>query len=240
MKSKKTILVASGSMLAVGMAQGAVVINNVNQTVDTTSSGYNFDLNSDGNNDFNVLFDNNNSVKPCVVGAYSSSGSYPGSFPNPTPFVFNELNMNPGDPSTNDNNGVPVIPAGTTITSQFSVGTYTLTIGDPGGDTHGKNEGYLYQNGENQTVGQWPSDQDTVGYVGLAMVDNTLSTTNYGWVEVDYNAPNSTMTVLETGYETTPDTPIITPPLSLVPEPATMTLTGLAGALLVFARRKKA
>ena len=222
-------------MLAAGMAQGAVIITPVNQTFGTSSSGYQFDLNGDGINDFTVFFDNSNASKPCVLGANSSSGSYPGTFPNPTPFVFNELNMNPVASASNDNNGVPVISGGTTISSLFTVGAYTLTIGDSGGDTHGKNEGYLYQNGENTTVGQWSPGQDTVGYVGLALVDTTLGTANYGWVQLDFNGPNSTLTVLETGYETTPDTAIVTP----APEPASVTLAGLGGALLVLAKRKK-
>jgi hypothetical protein len=203
--------------------------------VSPSSSGYQFDLNGDGSDDFNVFFDNNNSAKPCVLGANSSNNSYPGTFPNPTAFVFNELNMNPGSPANNDNNGIPIIPGGTTINSQFTVGAYTLTIGDPGGDTHGKNEGYLYQNGETTVVGQWPSDRDSVGFVGLAMVDFNLGTTNYGWVQLDYDAPNSTLTVLDTGYETTPGMDIITP----VPEPGTVALAGLAGALLILARKKK-
>ncbi len=237
MKTNKTILVASGSILAAGMAQGAVIINPVNQILGTGDNGYNLDLNSDGASDFRIFFDANNASKPCVLGTYTGSGSsYPGTFPNPTGYVFNELNMNPVSPDSNENNGVPVIPGGTTISSQFTVGAYTLTIGDPNGDKYGKNEGYLNLNGDQQSVGQWSSGQDTVGFVGLAMVDNTLGIANYGWVELDYNGPNATLTVLETGFETTPNTPIVTP----VPEPATVALAGLAGVLVVLAKRKKA
>ncbi|HTI97401.1 MAG TPA: PEP-CTERM sorting domain-containing protein [Dongiaceae bacterium] len=237
MKANKTLLAASSSVLAAGMAHGAVVTHFLNHTVNTGDAGYNFDLNSDSTDDYKAFFDNNNAAKPCILGASTTSGSYPGTFPNPTPFVFNELNMNAVAPASNDNNGVPVIPAGTAISSQFTVGSYTLTIGDAGGDTHGKNEGYLYQNGENNTVGQWPAGQDTFGYVGLAMVDTSLSTTNYGWLELEFNGINSTMTLIETGYETTPGTAIVTPPLT-VPEPGTVALTGLGGALLVLARKK--
>jgi len=239
MKTKKTILLASSSMLAAGMAQGAVVYNPVNQSFNASSSGYNLDLNGDGSTDYRVFFDANNASKPCVLGTYTGSGSsYPGSFPNPTPYVFNELNMNPGypaNPGSNDNNGVPVITDGTTIDSLISVGAYTLTIGDLGGDQHGKNEGYLNQNGETTVVGQWAPNQDTFGYVALAMVDTGLATTNYGWVKLEYNGPNSTLTVIETAYQTTPGASLVT----TVPEPATVTLTGLAGALLVLAKRKK-
>jgi hypothetical protein len=207
MKTKKTILIASSSMLAAGMAARANIITTpVNQTVDASSSGVQFDLNGDGINDFTVLFDGNNSVKPCVLGANSSSGSYPGSFPNPIPLVFNELNMNPGDPATNDTNGVAVIPIGTPINSSpITVGSDTLTVGDLGGDMHGKNEGYLYENGELDVVGQWPPNQDTFGYVALAMVNTnaTPATTNYGWVyiELNYAAASPTLTVYNCGYE---------------------------------------
>ncbi len=149
MKTNKAILVASGTMLATGMARGAITVTTVNQTVDASSSGYQFDLNGDGINDFTVLFDANNSVKPCVVGANSSAGSYPGSFPNPIPTVFNELNMNPVPPASNDDNGVAVVNIGTPLTgsSVITVGTNTLTVGDLGGDTQGKNYAYMYKNG---------------------------------------------------------------------------------------------
>ena len=114
MKTNKTILAASGSILAAGVAQGSVIINYINQSVGVNSSGYQFDLNNDAIDDFTVLFDGNNSAKPCVLGTTGAS-----SF---TPFVFNEINM-----ATNGN-GTAVIPAGTTITSQFSVGGNTLGI----------------------------------------------------------------------------------------------------------------
>jgi hypothetical protein len=210
MKKSKTILVASSSMLAAGMAHGqtingTIVTTTINQTVNASSSGVQFDLNDDGTPDYTVLFDGNNSVKPCVVGANSSTG-YPGSFPNPIPLVFNELNMNPGNPTNNDDNGVAVMPIGTLISSSpITLGTNTLTVGDLGGDTHGKNEGYLYQNGETDLVGQWPPTQDTFGYVGLAMVNTsaTPATTNYGWVyiELNYAAASPTLTVYNCGYE---------------------------------------
>lgn len=212
-------------MLAAGMAHGAIIYHSANQTVDTSSSGYQFDLNGDATNDFNVLFDGNNSVKPCVVGSYISSGSYPGTFPNPTPYVLNELDMNPTyptDPANNDYNGIPLIPAGTTITSQVTLDTNTISIGDLGGDMHGKNEGYLYQNGETTVVGQWPSDQVSTGYVGLALVDtnSTPATTNYGWVQVEWNPtnqPNPTLTVIDYAYQTIANSNIVTGQIPLSP-----------------------
>src|ERR1039457_3084298 len=210
MKTNKTIFVASSSMLAAGMAQGAIVYHYVNQPYNPASSGYNLDLNGDGTNDYRVFFDANNASKPCVLGSRTGPELYPGSFPNPTPYVLNELDMNPGYPASPENNanqGVPVIPADTTITSEFTVGAYLLSIGDPAGDKWGKNQGYLYHNGENTTVGQWPSGTaDTVGYVALAMVDNSVSpaNTNYGWVQVelDYSHPTAKLTVIDYAYQT--------------------------------------
>lgn len=201
-------------MLAAGMAEGSSIrYVYVNQPVVPSSSGYQFDLNGDGTNDYTVLFDGNSNTKPCVVGANSSSGSapeYPGVFPNPTPYVLNELDMNPGypaNPGNNDNNGVPVIATETIITAQITVGTNILSIGDLGGDTHGKNEGYLCDNGENDLVGQWPQNADTVGYVGLVMVDTnyTPAITNYGWVhlELNYLPPTPVLTVIDFAYQTT-------------------------------------
>ncbi len=107
-----------------------------------------------------------------------------------------------------------MIPLGTTISSLVTVGTNTLTVGDLGGDTHGKNEGYLVQNGENTVVGQWPAGQDTMGYVGLALVDTntTPATTNYGWVrlELDYTQPTERLTVVDYAYESIPNSNSIT------------------------------
>lgn len=207
-------------MLAAGMSHGAIIYNYVNQSYDPSSSGYNLDLNGDGTNDYRVFFDANNASKPCVLGANSSSSSqpeYPGVFPNPTPYVLNELNMNPGypaNPENNDYNGVPVIPTGTTVASLITVGAYALTIGDLGGDEHGKNEGYLVQNGETTVVGQWPSGADTVGYVALALVDtnSTPANTNYGWVqlELDYTQPTAKLTVIDYAYQNIAGSNIVT------------------------------
>lgn len=193
-------------MLAAGMAQGAITTTTVNQTVNASSSGYQFDLNGDGIDDFTVFFDGNNSIKPCVLGVNTSTGAYPGIFPNPIPTVFNELNMNPGDPSNNDTNGVAVMPIGTLLSSSpIIIGADTLTVSDLGGDIHGKNEGYLYKNGEQDLVGQWPPNEDTFGYVGLAMVDTSVTpaTTNYGWVylELNYVQASPTITVINYAYE---------------------------------------
>ncbi len=197
-------------MLAAGMAQGGIVYHYVGQSYDPASSGYNLDLNGDGTNDYRVFFDANNASKPCVLGTYTGSGSsYPGSFPNPTPYVLNELDMNPGypaNPGSNDNQGIPVMPFGTIISSQSTVDIYLLSIGDLGGDEHGKNEGYLVQNGETTTIGQWPSGADTVGYVGLAMLDTTTTpaNTNFAWLhlELDYTQSPAKLTVIDYAYQT--------------------------------------
>ncbi|HWD91576.1 MAG TPA: LamG-like jellyroll fold domain-containing protein [Verrucomicrobiae bacterium] len=241
-KTNKTILVASSSILAAGMAKGAVTYHYVNQSLDPTAN-YQFDLNDDGTNDFKVFFDNNNSVKPCVVGSNSSNNAYPGTFPNPIPMVFNEENMNPGypaNPASNDYNGVPVVPIGTTVTGQFTVDTNTLTIGDLGGDQHGKNEGYLNQNGETTVVGQWPAGQDTIGYVALALVDtnSTPAITNYGWVqlELDYTQPTAKLTVIDYAYEDVAGASIVTgqiPPSAPVINVSPTNQTVVAGSTVI-------
>jgi len=210
MKKNKTILIASSSMMAAGVAHGAIVYTYVNQSYDPASSGYNLDLDGNGTADYKIFFDANNSTKPCVLGTFTGSGSsYPGSFPNPTPYVLNELDMNagyPANPNNNENNGLPVMTFGTPITSQTIAGAYSLSIGDPAGDKYGKNEGYLHVNGDQMQVGQWPSSVDTVGYVGLVMVDNSVSpaNTNYGWVHLDLNYTQLTaeLTVIDYAYQT--------------------------------------
>lgn len=191
-------------MLAAGAAQGAIIYSgSVGQsTVDDGSPIY-FDLNpNDGySQEYEVFFDGSNSTsKPCVLGNQTQTG--------PTPYVFNELDMYAAG---NDSNGVPVIPLGTTITDPVSEGGYTLGIGT---DPESKNEGYLYQNGENDVVGQWPDTQDTFGYVALTLVDTTVTpaTTNYGWVHLEFNATNPNfpvLTVIDYAYETTPGSNIL-------------------------------
>jgi hypothetical protein len=249
MKTKQTILIASSSMLAAGMAHGAIHYYYVNQAYNPSSSGYNLDLNDDGTNDYRIFFDANNANKPCVQGTYTGSGSsYPGSFPNPTPYVLNELDTNPGypaNPGSNDSNGVPVTPIGTTITSQFTVGAFPLSIGDPGGDEHGKNEGYLCQNGETTEVGQWPTSGETNGYVGLAMVDNsfTPAVTNYGWVHLDlnYTQPTAELTIIDYAYQDIAGSNIVTGdtgfinPVIIVPPTNQTAVAGSTVTMNVFA-----
>lgn len=199
-------------MLAAGMARGAITYNYVNQVQNTGDSGYNFDLDSDGITDFKVFFDANNATKPCVLGT--------GSLSSPTPFVLNELNMTPDN---TDNNGVPVIPFGTTITSQFTVDTNTVAVGYT--DQHNKNEGYLNQNGENQVVGQWPPGQDTFGYVALALVNTNVApaTTNYGWVhlELNYASLSPVLTIIDYAYNDQAGSNILAGqerPITLIPD----------------------
>lgn len=189
MKTKKTILVASSSMLAAGMAQGAIVYHSVNQSV-TTGDPIKIDLNLDGTDDFQVFFDafQYGSAKPCIQEISKTS--------NPSAWVFNQMVMG------NNNNGLPVIPFGTTITNQFTVGDYTVS---PSLDSEGNRRGYLYQS--ETKVGEWPtaSGSDTTGYVALALVDNNLGTTNYGWVQIElsYN-PTATLRVIDCAYESVP------------------------------------
>jgi hypothetical protein len=78
MKTNKKILIASGSMLAAGMAHGQITYTPVNQTEGVSDSGYTFDL--DGvNPGFEVFFDGSNASKPCVLGTVGAA--------NPTPYV---------------------------------------------------------------------------------------------------------------------------------------------------------
>src|ERR1700743_6346 len=117
MKTNKKILIASGSMLAAGMAHGQITYTPVNQTEGVSDSGYTFDL--DGvNPGFEVFFDGSNASKPCVLGTVGAA--------NPTPDVLNELLMTPAN---TDNTGVPVMPFGTPINSQVTVGTNTVAVG---------------------------------------------------------------------------------------------------------------
>jgi hypothetical protein len=183
-------------MLAAGMAQGAIVYHDLNVNTTPGGSAINFDLDADGTNDFKVFFDGTGATKPCVQSLSNTA--------IPTPWVFNEVDMDA------NNNGMPVIPAGTVISNEFTVGTNTVS---PGVDSEGNHRGYLYQS--TTGVGQWPTDQDTVGYVGLAMTDTTVTpaTTNYGWAQIEWNPtnqPNPTLTVIGYAYQTIANSNIIT------------------------------
>jgi len=181
-------------MLAAGMAHGQINYTLVNQIEGVSDGGYTFELDG-ADPGFKVFFDGSNtSSKPCVLGTQGAI--------NPTPYVLNELDMS--SPYGNDNNGVPVMPFGTPINSQATVGTNTVAVGYT--DAESKNEGYLYKNGETDVVGQWPSTQDTFGYVALAMVNTnaTPATTNYGWVqlELNYAVANPYLRVIDYAYNT--------------------------------------
>ncbi len=182
MKTKPLVL-ASGSILAAGMAQGAIIYSGpVNQSLSPSAPvwpNYTFDLNQDGTNDFNVSFDGNtpNAEKPYVNN-------------KPAPNSLSALVL------CQANTGEPVISFGTLISSSFTVGTNLVATAN--------GVGYLYKGSDNSVVvGEWPLHQDTAGYVGLMLKSG--SKTNYGWVHLAYNTANPnliTLNVLDYGYET--------------------------------------
>jgi len=103
MKAKKLALV-SASALTAGLAHGQTVTNSqivycyANLTAPTTTAGFTIDLNHDGYPDFQIHFDNNNSLKP-----YVDTSHFLGQ-PNFTPSVL----AGSGDGLPLTTNGTPV------------------------------------------------------------------------------------------------------------------------------------
>jgi hypothetical protein len=211
MKPTKILLLSSASALVAGAARGSVVYSGPIDDVLTGTNAFQLDLNNDGT-DFNIRFDgggSGGSVNKPFVDARISQGL------SGTGFVLGGLGA--------DTNGVPVTPAGTAIGAAYA------------SSFPGENTGYLYQDYNNNTVGNWSDTSVTDGYVGLELVNGIAD--SYGWVQLIFNptAATPSLTVVDYAYETSPNTDIITG----VPEPTTLALAGVGAAALLLRKRKK-
>jgi len=229
MKNKKSVVFVSASALVAGFAQGAMGqnINTVDAIVGTTGQ-YDMNLNGDGTTNFMVRFGGKNDTPSTWTSAnqpFLDSRQAQTSQSAQNNYVLGNVDSAQGGGAV----GVPLAGAGTTI------GPGYLSAGELG---------YLYQDNAsaNTTVGGWSSTSISDGYVGLELTSNAGAVTNFGWAEIsfDYNGgTNSTIEVLRTAYNSTPDQALVTPDLSPTPEPATMALIGLAGTMLAAKLRSK-
>jgi len=192
MSKKQTFAVASTSVLAAGMAQGAIVYSgNISNELSDTSA-YQIDLDQDFTFDYTVRFDGingNNQLKPFIDARNVG---------NPNAWVLSKSNT-----------GAPLTLFGTEIDASYVEEFPTNKVG------------YLYQQYDNGTVvGDWPSTADTEGYVGLAITDG-VTATNYGWAHLIYKASSDpkTLVMVDFAYETTPDTGIIAGAIATPAEP---------------------
>ena len=192
MNAKRNLLVTSGSVLAAGMAQGAVHYSGPTNIVvslpPTPAVGAYFDLNNDGVVDFAIGFDGYteaNHQKPFISG-------YPGISPGTA--VRGRLYTWVDNGVTKTAYGLPVTSFGTMIDQTFLAPNLS-------GDA--QNRTYFDQNGDAQYVGDWLTGAKTEGYIGLELFDTSLSTTNYGWAHFifDDTANPQTLTLVDFAYE---------------------------------------
>jgi hypothetical protein len=180
MKKTQIFTIVSGSALASGMAQGAVLYSGPVNTTITYNSGQtvSFDLNQDGLNDFTLGFYANNANKPYIQGLPSDS---PGSAP------LAQL-------ASDGTYGLPVTQFGTTIDSN-----YLTPCTDPMGAYFNQED----NDSSATTVGAWGVNNLTEGYVGLEIFDNSSgSVTNFGWARLIYNLTAKTLILVDYAYET--------------------------------------
>lgn len=192
MNNKTTLAVTSTSLLAAGMAQGGIVYTNANvQLIADQNQPYMYPFDMDGTNgmDFIAGFDNHNGDKPFIDCKASSFGA--------TTASTNGWTLSNLTGSGNDW-GAPLTGFGTAVGDDYA------TVNPP------KKTAYLYHDGGNNTVGDWPNNAKTDGYVGLALISDTA--TNYGYAHLIYDGTASpkTLKLVGYGYETEPGKIIIT------------------------------
>jgi hypothetical protein len=230
MKNKHSVAFVSASALVAGFAQGAmgqVNINTVDVTVGPTEQ-YDMNLNGDGTTNFMVRFGGKNdtpstwtSANQPLVDARAAQTSQSAQ----NNYVLGTVDSGQGGGAV----GVPLAEAGTTIGPDY------LTAGTLA---------YLYQDNAsvNTTVGGWSPASISDGYIGLMLTSAGGSVTNFGWAELAFNyngGTNSTIEILRTAYDATPNEALVTPALADAPEPGTMALVGLAGTMLAVGMRSR-
>lgn len=230
MKHRISAAVASLSALSFGAAHSAMgqtTINNVGVTVGA-GQVYDMNLNGDGTTNFAIRFDGKSSTDTTTWNQFQSpfvsARPQDTTAATQTTYVLGVSDASQGGTQGADVAGFPLVGPGASIGPGYQ-SPFTI--------------GYLYQDYNSITVGGWSPTSISDGYVGLELTSNSGSVTNYGWVEITFNyngGNNSTITVLRTAYDATPNEPLITPALS-VPEPTVLALAGMAGAMLV-SRRK--
>jgi Concanavalin A-like lectin/glucanases superfamily/Immunoglobulin I-set domain len=173
MNAKKSLALASTSVVVAGMAHGDIIYSGSISNVISGSASYPVDLNNDFSIDYIVRFDGvngNNQSKPFINSRAGSETQ------NPNAWVLAKANT-----------GEPVTPLGTMIDANYAAAYPT------------NNVGYLYQDWNTDVVGDWPSTVDTKGYVGVELTDG-VTYTNYGWVHLIYQASTATKTIMVVDY----------------------------------------
>ena len=201
MKTNPRLLIVSGSVLAAGMAHGAIHYSGLlNDVLVCPASGgapvtdYYFDLNNDGLVDFYLGFDgysSPNAQKPFMAGypQYANGSAMLGQQVD----YLDPFSSPPNQPKTTF--GLPVTGFGTNIDVHYLAPNLTAP---------NSYAAYFYKDGNAHTVGSWPNPGYTEGYVGLEVFDTGVGTTNFGWAHLISNSTNGanvSLTLVDYAYE---------------------------------------
>jgi hypothetical protein len=197
MNKKQSLALASTSLMAAGVAHGSYLWSgSIDYEIPGTGSIFYsqiIDLQNVGTENFQVRFDGYNSpgsTKP-FVSARSGDGA------SANAWTLSTTNMDAGTNIATA--GAPLTGFGTNIGMAYAAQW-------PPAKT-----AYLCQNYQKETVGQWPDNANTEGYVGVELNDGA-GNTNYAWVHLIYQAANINdvqLEVVDYCYQTTPNVPII-------------------------------
>jgi PEP-CTERM putative exosortase interaction domain len=203
----KSSLAVSAAALAAKSAEAAVLYSGDISRIATTSTPVSFDLDFDGENDFDFFFGNNSQNKPSVR-TVNFSNNGPGQN-----LVF----------AQNSQAGLPVLGAGIEIGASGLSNAYRET--------------WFYKPWEPDiVVGDWYVPNDTVtGYVGLA-IPRDGGDYNYGWALFSVNVTDKFIELHSFGYETDLNTAIVTGAVP-EPTSTAILLAGAAGLLALRKRR---
>jgi hypothetical protein len=205
---------ALGAGLTVPVAADAtLMITDINQTLDTSSSSLNIDLNTNGLDDFQLVLNSVTKPKAFINAGFTGASGQ-------------------GKVSTLANGVAVDLPAGSAVNGSYFDGTN-------GG---ANSSGYILTNyGDPRTPTNPWMDIGAHGFVGLYVATTVAGQFNYGWLELTTIGVSGVtagrgLMVGRMGYETVANTAAQIP--ETVPEPGTLLLL-VSGAAGIAAMRRR-